>query len=182
MSRGARRDARIRRATAHDVAPIASLLYRSFCEHEASYTADAFAATVAGPEPIRERMREGPVWIATQGGVVVGTVSAVPEGEALQIRSLAVAPAARGCGIGRRLVECAEEFAVRNGFSRVSLGTTPFLAPAVRLYERLGFSRCDAGPHDLHGTALFTMVKTLPRGGSAAQTSLTRRQRRRVDP
>jgi hypothetical protein len=41
------------------------------------------------------------------------------------------------------------------------LSTTPFLTHAIVLYEGLGFQRSNEGPHDLFGTPLFTMVKTL---------------------
>lgn len=38
---------------------------------------------------------------------------------------------------------------------------TVSLSRAIALYERLGFVRTDAGPHDLYGTPLFTMEKML---------------------
>ncbi len=54
-----------------------------------------------------------------------------------------------------------ENVASEHGFRRLFLSTTPFLTSAIRLYERWGFQRSDEGPHDLHGTPLFTMVKIL---------------------
>ncbi len=94
-------------------------------------------------------------------GKVVGTVSAVPKGEALYIRGMAVDPMVRGSGTGGALLSCAEEFAIQGGFTSLFLSTTPFLAHAIRLYERDGFNRSPDGPHDLFGTPLFTMAKTL---------------------
>jgi hypothetical protein len=38
---------------------------------------------------------------------------------------------------------------------------TPFLNTAIRLYEAFGFRRMNDGPHDLFGTPLFTMEKTV---------------------
>lgn len=151
----------IRRAVPDNALSIASVLHRSFIEYQSSYTPAAFAATVSTPSKIRERINEGPVWIVLKDETVVGTVSAVPKGERLYIRGMAVDPAARGGRIGCRLLECAEEFAVESGFKELFLSTTPFLSQAIRLYEQYGFCRSSEGPDGLYGTPLFTMVKTL---------------------
>ena len=152
---------RIRRAKPEDASSIASVLYRSFAEYEASYTPEAFRATTLTPEEIRGRLSEGPTWVALAEDTVIGTVSALPRGEALYLRSMAVAPTARGKGVGRQLLECAEEFAVQNQFKSLLLSTTPFLTRAIRLYEQCGFGRSDEGPDALFGTPLLTLVKAL---------------------
>ncbi|HZS08194.1 MAG TPA: GNAT family N-acetyltransferase [Blastocatellia bacterium] len=151
----------IRRAVANDAFAIASVLHRSFAGYEASYTPEAFAVTISSPEEIRGRLSEGPIWVAVLDDAVVGTVSVVPQGQALYIRSMAVDPAAQGKRIGHGLLECVEEFAARNGFRGLFLSTTPFLTQAIRLYERHGFQRSDEGPDNLFGTPLFRMVKSL---------------------
>ncbi len=160
-NKGSGQAAQIRRAVPNDASSIASVLRRSFIEYESSYTPEAFAATISTPEQIRQRINEGPIWIALQDGKVVGTVSAVAKGEALYIRGMAVDPMVRGGGTGGALLNCAEEFAVQGGFKSLFLSTTPFLLSAIRLYERYGFCRNNDGPHDLFGTPLFTMVKNL---------------------
>jgi GNAT superfamily N-acetyltransferase len=106
-------------------------------------------------------MSEGPIWVALQGDTIVGAVSVVPEGEAVYIRGMAILPTARGQSIGTLLLQQIEEYASGHGFRRLYLSTTPFLTRAIRLYEHRGFQRSDEGPHDLFGTPLFTMVKTL---------------------
>jgi GNAT superfamily N-acetyltransferase len=161
MGKERQADIHIRMAVPDDASQIAAALHSSFVEYESAYTAEAFAATISTPEKIRERMNEGPVWVALHDEKVVGTVSAVHKGEALYIRGMAVAPMMRGGGIGRALLRHVEEFAVRNRCNRLFLSTTPFLARAIQLYESYGFCRNDEGPHDLSGTPLFTMVKTL---------------------
>jgi GNAT superfamily N-acetyltransferase len=151
----------IRMAVPDDAARVASVLSDSFVEYEPLYTREAFAATTPASDQIQSRMKEGPVWIALHDEVVVGTVSAVPRGEALYIRGMAVLPSARGQQIGELLLREIEDFASRRGYKRLFLSTTPFLTRAIRLYERSGFRRSTEGPHDLKGTPLFTMVKSL---------------------
>jgi ribosomal protein S18 acetylase RimI-like enzyme len=153
--------AQIRRASPEDASAIASVMRASFAEYESAYTSEAFAATISTPDGIRRRIEEGPVWVALRDKAIVGTVSVVPRGESLYIRGMAVDPKAREAGIGRALLNCAEQFAVQGGFKCLILSTTPFLSRAIRLYERYGFHRSDEGPQDLLGTPLFTMVKTL---------------------
>ncbi|MDQ3929003.1 MAG: GNAT family N-acetyltransferase [Chloroflexota bacterium] len=151
----------IRRATPDDAPTIAELLHTSFVEHKASYTEEAFAATTPTADRIQKRMNEGPVWVAVHHATIVGTVSAVPKGEALYVRGMAVLPTARGQRIGELLLEQVEGFARAHGYKRLFLSTTPFLDRAIRLYERCGFRRSDEGPQELFGTPLFTMDKTL---------------------
>jgi ribosomal protein S18 acetylase RimI-like enzyme len=151
----------LRLATPGDAAAIASVLYKSFVEYESLYTHEGFATTVSTPKLIQARMDEGPVWVALENGALVGTVSVVLKDQGLYIRGMAVDPSARGKGIGRKLLDCAEEFAIESRCSRLFLSTTPFLSRAIRLYEVCGFCRYDAGPDNLFGTPLFTMVKPL---------------------
>lgn len=93
-----------------------------------------------------------PVLVAvTDDGRVLGGVTYVPgpgtpfseterPGEA-GFRMLAVAPAAQGLGIGRRLVEACIARARADGRHRLALLTTIEMVAAHRLYERLGFRR-----------------------------------------
>lgn len=152
----------IRRATLEDVPAVASVLLSAFAEYEPLYTPGGFAATTPTSETICARFDEGPVWIALLDGAVVGTVAAVLRDEAiLYVRSMAVLPAARGHNIGGTLLGEVERFAVKHGCVRLLLSTTPFLARAIRLYEREGFNRIVDGPTDLFGTPLFAMAKAL---------------------
>ncbi len=151
----------IRLAVSDDVAQIASVLYESFREYKSSYTDDGFAATTPDSEQILSRIKEGPVWVALHDGAIVGTVSAVDKGDALYIRGMAILPSARGQRIGELFLKQIESFASVHSYKRLVLSTTPFLTRAIRLYEHSGFSRSNEGPHDLFGTPLFTMVKSL---------------------
>jgi GNAT superfamily N-acetyltransferase len=153
----------IRKAVPDDSGTIAAVLLSAFTEYESLYTAEAFAATTPSSDQILARLAEGPIWVALKNDAVVGTISAVPKREGLYLRGMAIAPAGQGEGIGRKLLEYAEALAIQRGCERLLLSTTPFLTRAIRLYEQNGYCRSDEGPHDLFGTPLFTMSKTLRR-------------------
>ena len=157
----------VRRARASDASAIAVVLREAFAEYKPLYTADGYVATTPGPEEVRHRMTEGPLWVALRDGKIVGTVSAVAESTGVYVRGMAVIPAAAGVGIGRALLGEVERFAFSHGVKRLFLCTTPFLDRAIRLYESSGFVRTSDGPHDLFGTPLITMEKiTQPRSGA----------------
>ncbi len=151
----------IRHATLEDLPSVSSLMHESFIEYRPSYTEEAFAATTPGSDELAKRMAEGPMWVATQDDVLVGTVSALPLGDEFYIHGMAVLPEVRGLGLGELLLKTVEDCAHAQGYKRLTLSTTPFLLRAIRLYERFGFQRISDGPHELFGTPLFTMTKAL---------------------
>jgi ribosomal protein S18 acetylase RimI-like enzyme len=155
------RDVRIRTAVPVDAEGISSLLREAFAEFEPLYTPGGFAATTPAATEIARRFAEGPAWVAEVDGRIVGTVAAVAEPDGVYMRSMAVSPAARGLGAGRRLLQTVEEFAIASRAPRMYLSTTPFLAAAIRLYESSGFKRTGEPPDELQGTPLITMAKPL---------------------
>ncbi|MCA1592329.1 MAG: GNAT family N-acetyltransferase, partial [Acidobacteria bacterium] len=138
-----------------------SVLHLSYLEYESSFTSEGFAFVTPSSDQIQNRMIEGPVWIALLDNAICGTVSVLPKGESLYIRSMAILPLAREYKIGELLMENIERFAFAKGYKHLFLSTTPFLNRATRLYESCGFQRGGEGPYDLFGTPLFTMEKVL---------------------
>ena len=63
----------------------------------------------------------------------------VEDGDA-ELVSMWVRPSARGLGVGAALVEAAAAWAKTRDFGALFLWVTESNAPAVRLYERLGFT------------------------------------------
>jgi predicted N-acetyltransferase YhbS len=153
---------RLRDARPDDQAAIRSVTLAAYAEYAAplgalwnGYRANILA-TLADPGPAEQI-------VAVDEGTVVATVLLYPASPARpgvggerpwpEVRLLAVGPAGRGQGVGAALMqECArraraalmQECARRAraaGATALTLHTTPMMAAALRLYERLGFVR-----------------------------------------
>jgi GNAT superfamily N-acetyltransferase len=91
-------------------------------------------------------------WIAERDGRRVGCVFCVAAGEhTARLRILLVDPAARGQGVGRRLVETCLDFARTAGYQRITLWTNDVLTAARRIYRATGFTLVDEERHDSFG-------------------------------
>ncbi|MEU3984136.1 helix-turn-helix domain-containing GNAT family N-acetyltransferase [Streptomyces sp. NPDC026672] len=103
-------------------------------------------------DPGRER-----VWIAeTEGGRPVGCVMCVRDDtpDTARLRLLLVEPAARGTGLGDRLVGAVIGFARDAGYRHLVLWTNDVLTAARHVYRRHGFVLVDETPHHSFGKDL----------------------------
>ena len=109
-------------------------------EHGWDETFEGFVAEIAGAfAKVHDPLREG-CWVAERDGEVLGSVFVVDAGEGTaKLRMLYVEPAARGLGVGRKLVEQAIVFAREAGYRRMTLWTNDILHSARRIYETAGF-------------------------------------------
>ena len=89
-------------------------------------------------------------------GALAGVVATEGYGPEAILRSLAVAPSARGAGLGAALVAAAEAQAQRSGARRLALLTTT----AAPFFERLGYERTDraALSHAVRASSQFADV------------------------
>src|SRR6478672_437676 len=62
----------------------------------------------------------------------------------MEVAKMAVAESERGQGIGRKLLDCAIEYARIHAIPRLYLETNSALSNAIRLYESAGFERLPA--------------------------------------
>jgi GNAT superfamily N-acetyltransferase len=84
------------------------------------------------------------LFVAAQGDSVVGwlhvqSICSLENDPRAEIWGLVVGEGARGAGVGRRLIETAEEWAVRRGLRVMSLRSNQLRTGAHGFYEHLGY-------------------------------------------
>jgi GNAT superfamily N-acetyltransferase len=123
------------------------LLREAALEARALYP-ELFAADAPMPtnEPLAPR---GVYIVAQQGSRAIGMGAIRPlDGTTAEVRRMFVTRDARGSGVAAAVLAHLEEHAAEQGFTRLVLETGHRQAPAMRLYERSGFSRIEPfGPY-----------------------------------
>ncbi|MBR1218143.1 MarR family transcriptional regulator [Bradyrhizobium sp. U87765 SZCCT0131] len=109
--------------------------------------AEIVASFVKNFDPAHEHC-----WIAELDGERLGAVFVVRQSdEVAKLRLLLVDPAARGLGLGKRLVEECIGFARARGYRKMTLWTQDILLAARRIYSDAGFVRVGVEPHHSFG-------------------------------
>ena len=92
-------------------------------------------------------------WIAEVDGRRAGSVLCVAGDEpgTAKLRILLVDPAARGLGLGARLVDTCLDFAEQAEYHRITLWTNDVLTSARSIYQAAGFELISEEPHHSFG-------------------------------
>ncbi len=110
---------------------------------------EALVAGVLSQYVERLRPERENAWIAERDGDFLGCIFVMEkDADTAQLRLLLVEPAARGAGLGRRLVGECLDFARRAGYRRIVLWTNNRLDAARRIYESSGFRLLREEPHE----------------------------------
>lgn len=142
---------RLRRATPADHEAVGEVTVAAY----ADFTLGPDDPYVARLRDAASRDREAELWVATTDDTdeVVGNVTVCPPGSPWrelagpdegEFRMLAVAPQARGSGVGEALARHALARAADHGATSVVLSSLSEMSGAHRLYARLGFERVPA--------------------------------------
>jgi DNA-binding MarR family transcriptional regulator/GNAT superfamily N-acetyltransferase len=115
-------------------------------------TFEALVARVVGEYGEGHSPDHEAAWIAEVDGEPVGSIFCVRvDDRTAKLRLLLVEPAARGLGIGARLVDECLRFARRAGYERMVLWTVAGLAASRHIYEKVGFTLEKSTPERLFG-------------------------------
>jgi ribosomal protein S18 acetylase RimI-like enzyme len=139
---------RLRRARPEDLEAVGEVTVAANAEFSDS-NPDEYVEHLRGAA---RRDREAELWVATpdDSDEILGTVTICPEGSAWreiaqpgegEFRMLAVAPAARGRGVGAALVDLVVDRFRRDGAPGVVISTLAAMRSAHRIYEAAGFVR-----------------------------------------
>jgi len=132
----------IRRATGDDANDLASCI-------------DAAYAIYAGQIPDLPNVSEGLsddianriVWVAEREGTIFGGLVLSVEANFVLVMNVAVHPDAAGLGIGRALMDKAEEETRERGLSEMWLSTHLDMPENVAFYEYLGWQEIERAGH-----------------------------------
>ena len=137
----------MRPANAHDVTAIEAIV-------EAAYS-PYIPRIGRQPGPMLENypahVAAGGVHVLENAGQVQGFIILVDTPGALLLDNLAVAPDAQGLGLGRQLLEFAEQQARSAGYTAIRLYTHVTMTENIALYTRRGYVETHrAEEHGLH--------------------------------
>lgn len=142
----------IRLVEPHEYAEAGRVTVEAY-RHSYGGLTDGYLASLAD---VAGRLAHGEVWVALSADEIVGTVWVPRPGERLSelaregeldFRQLAVAPAARGRGVGEALTRHVIDLARARGARRVVMNSGPEMLGAHALYLKLGFRRLTEREH-----------------------------------
>ena len=146
-------DLTIRFARDEELDTVASLIVDAYAEYAGAMSPDAWSMYAQDIANVYGRLTDGRLIVAELAGRLVGSVTMFGHWRGAQpgtlgVRLLAVAPDARGSGVGRALMEWCVERAREEGNQRVVITSTPEMAALRELSESMGFTRAPELDHE----------------------------------
>jgi len=116
---------------------------------------EALVAQIAGEFLLKFQPEWERCWIAELNGERMGSIFVVRKSASVaQLRLLILSPAARGLGLGGKLVDECIAFARRKGYKKMVLWTNSDLVAARAIYAKRGFQLVKSEPHESYGKQL----------------------------
>jgi ribosomal protein S18 acetylase RimI-like enzyme len=142
----------LRRATAADVATLASLVQAAYGD---------YVERLGGPprpmlDDYAEHVRAQRVTVAERDGEILGLLVLGLDDEGFFVDNVAVSPSHQGTGVGKALLQHAETAARDAGFDSIYLYTHERMVENLALYSRIGYVEYDRRPH---GTARIVYLR-----------------------
>jgi GNAT superfamily N-acetyltransferase len=103
--------------------------------------------------------RGGAFWVALRDGELLGTCGMFPVApQTFELRKMYLRGAARGLGIGKRLLATAIDWVRAQGGTRIGLDTIDEMKQAIAFYEAHGFVRDDTQKRAARCTRGYLLV------------------------
>ena len=138
----------VRPAQQKDVPAIVALVTKTLAEFGIPFGEESPTDEQLLGLPSAYTAQGGAFFVAEIDGTIVGTAGIIPIGVAAdgihELRKMYLDPAARGRGVGQRLLSASLTHARDNGARRIVLDTAERMTAAIAFYEKNGFVRDDA--------------------------------------
>jgi GNAT superfamily N-acetyltransferase len=90
----------------------------------------------------------GQIFFAVKDGVAIGTVAMIPcSGNSFELAKMAVAPEARGHGVGDKLMAACVQYAGERNAVSIILESNTKQEAAIHLYRKFGFQEIPLDPN-----------------------------------
>lgn len=140
-SRASENDACIRMAAAADVEALARLINAAFVVEQPFIEGERI-----DPLGVREYMEKGKFLVAEDAAGFAGCVYMEVRGGRGYLGLLGVAPTRQGTGLGRKLMDAAENYFRAAGCRAVDLRIISARAPLPAFYEHMGYTQAGTAP------------------------------------
>lgn len=132
----------IRRATADDLPAIRAVIDAAY----ARYLTRMDKPPAPMVRDYRPSVEAGTTWVT--GSPITAVLTLYPRDDHLYVENIAVDPSAQGRGLGRALMEFAEQEAASRGLNRMALVTHEAMTENQAIYARLGYVEVERRSED----------------------------------